>query len=85
MIMKKEGKIPFESKDLSEPTELVKKLSNEIIEEVKKLPIEKLQRVVLYTIATKEEIYHIEDEKRVLCYILKNAARAFGVEEDCVE
>lgn len=81
--MKQKRKIPYESKDLSEPTEMIKKLTKEIVKEVEKIPVDKLRRVVLYTIASMEELYHIDDEKRALCFILKNVAEAFGEEEDC--
>ncbi|NPD90337.1 MAG: hypothetical protein HGN29_16615 [Asgard group archaeon] len=82
--MKQKEKIPFEGTDLDDPKRTVMKLSEEIIEEVQNIPAEKLRKIVLYTIASMEELYHVEDEKRALCFILKNTAKAFGEEEDCI-
>jgi hypothetical protein len=73
-----EEKIPYEGTNLSDPKKTIRKLSPETVEEVNNLPIEKLRMIVLYTIASIEELYHIEDERRALKFILKNSAEAFG-------
>jgi hypothetical protein len=76
--MKDKEKIPYEETDLSDPRTTIRKLSEEIIQEVNNLTIEELRRIVLYSIAKLEELYHVEDEKRALRFMLKNSAEAFG-------
>lgn len=73
-------KIPYEETNLSDPKRTISKLSADIIEEVNTLSIEKLRMIVLYTIASMEELYHIEDEERALKFIIKNSIKAFGKE-----
>ena len=82
--MAPEKTIPHVGKQLEDPRKAIKELSRNIFEKVKNIPKEKLETLVLYTIALMKEQFHIDDEEKALCYLLKNTSEAFGEENDIV-
>ena len=81
--MKSKIDIPFEEKELEDPKIAVESLLPETRKRVEELSPDKLKQIVLYTLARVKELYHIKEEDKALCFILKNTAKAFGEEELC--
>ena len=80
--MNPEKSIPHLGKQLEDPRQAIKELSRSIFEQVKNITKETSEKIILYTIALMKEQFHIEDEERALCYLLKNTSEAFGEEND---
>lgn len=81
--MKSNVEIPYEAKELEDPHLAIQKLSPETKRRVEELSKNKLKQIVLYTLARVKELYHIKEEDKALCFILRNTAKAFGEEEAC--